>query len=262
MQIILKIAKYGIICKEKWLKGKRRRISSWINHFKSWTAMVGLVKRFLTSQAGVCWQALSAVTEPICKWGKSQGTVHKIIHIMAKDEFYNIDRWLNCWLWFNLTLKRDFDDLNESITNIQQSRSRNHISFHLPLSYIWRFTRSPNFLFCSNIQLLLHQVSLSSAEARRFGPSIWAASMGRSVMQDWVRSVSLSQLILLGCCCCMWTLNFRNNIGFHTGSTNPNNQVEQRRLKLILLRVIRKQSNKHIFIEWKQINKLHRQMNN
>ena len=91
---------------------------------------------------------LSVVTEPICKWRKSQGTIHKIMHIMAKDEFYDIDQWLNCWLWFNLTLKRDFDGLNESITNIHPSRSRNDISFHLPLSYIWRFTRSSNFLLC------------------------------------------------------------------------------------------------------------------
>ena len=27
---------------------------------------------------------------------ESQGTVHKIMHIMAKDEFYDIDQWLNC----------------------------------------------------------------------------------------------------------------------------------------------------------------------
>ena len=122
----------------------------------------------LNSDGGLSWaffsllklefadRPLSAVTEPICKWGKSQETVHKIMHIMAKDEFYDIDQWLNCWLRFNLTLKRDFDDVNESITNIQQSRSRNDMSFHLPFSYIWRFTRSSNFLLCSKIQLLLH----------------------------------------------------------------------------------------------------------
>ena len=73
----------------------------------------------------------------------------------------------------------------------------------------------------------------------------------RSVMRDRARSASLCHLILLGCCCCIWTLNFRNNIDIHTRSTNLDNHAEQRRLELILLRIIRKQSNNHIFIEWK-----------
>ena len=93
-----------------------------------------------------------------------------------------------------------------------------------------------------------------SGASQRLGTSDWVS--GQRAWREApckierVRSASLCQLILLGCCCCMWTINFPNNIDFHTGSTNPNNQVEQRRLKLILLRIIRKQSNKHIFIEW------------
>ena len=63
-------------------------MSSWISHFKSITAMVGSVKHFscFSSSSLLIDRPLSVVTELICKGRKSQGNVH----IMAKDEFYNI----------------------------------------------------------------------------------------------------------------------------------------------------------------------------
>ena len=35
--------------------------------------------------------------------------------IKAKDEIYDIDQQLNVDYWFNFTVKRDVDDLHESI---------------------------------------------------------------------------------------------------------------------------------------------------
>ena len=61
--------------------------------------------------------------------------------------------------------------------------------------------------------------------------------MAGSTMRDRPRSAS-EPLPLI-------TLNFHNNIDIHTGSTNPNNQVEQIRLKLIFLRIIKKPSQTH-----------------